>query len=323
MRLVAGLIVALLLGAAGTPFKRAALSERKSWPDYEEYVALPPPKAAPLLAAGYRELAADITWVRALVYYGSGRIGESEFVYLTKFIDNVIALDPHFKRVYEWAAYSVTHKAGYATKQELELSAHYLELAIERFPDDGRLFWDAGIRYWLYMYGDTPEQRRRYRERAAELIEAAMHKPNANPNWPTMAAELRTRLGQKEQAIRYLREMILTTENKKARQRMLNKFGYLVDSVEVADELAREAAEFERRWKDNLPYAPPSLFVLLGPEPSPVIDFDRLATERDLFMIDPSAPAPELVAPPEPEHLPQRLEDDRGAVDGRDAGGPR
>ncbi len=322
MRLLAGLVLAALLGVAALPFKELALLERDEWPRYEEYVPLPPPRAAPILAMGYRELMADVTWVRALVYYGSGRIGESRFLYLTKFIDNILELDPYFKRVYEWAAYSVTHKAGYATRQELSLSADYLERAMKQFPDDAGLFWDAGIRYWLYMYGDSPEEKRRYRERAADLIEAAMHKPGANPNWPTMAAELRTRLGQREQAIRYLREMILTTNNNKARERMLRKFGYLVDSVDVADELLREAEAFDRAWKASVPYAPKTFHVLLGPEPSPVIDFDQLATDRDLFMIDP-LPAEDPVTPPEPAHLPDGLEDDVGPVDGGNPDLPR
>jgi len=322
MRLLVALAAAALLGVAAHPFKQLALLERGEWPRYEEYVPLPPPKAAPLLAMGYRELMADVTWVRALVYYGSSRIGESEFIYLTKFIDNILELDPAFRRVYEWAAYSVTHKAGYATKQELRLSADYLERAMKQFPDDAQLFWDAGIRYWLYMYGDSPEEKRKNRERAADLIEAAMHKPGAHPNWPTTAAELRTQLGQKEQAIRYLREMILTTDNKQARERMLGKFGYLVDSVDIADELLAEAEAFDKEWKDNVAYAPKTFHILLGPRPSPVIDFDQLATDRDLFMIEP-LPVEHDVTPPEPTHLPDGLEDDAGPVDGGDPDLPR
>ena len=39
----------------------------------------------------------------------------------------------------------------------------------------------------------------------------------------------------------------------------------------------------EARWRATLPFAPPTFYFILGDRPSPVIDFDRLATERDLF----------------------------------------
>jgi hypothetical protein len=285
MRLVAGLIAGLLLGAAAQPFKQAALADRAGWPEYEEYVALPPPKAARMLAMGQRELAADINWVRAL-QYRSERVANTEFIYLSKFIDNILALDPKFKRVYTWAAFSVTHQQGHATQKEMRMSVRYLERGIEEFPDDGELYWLAGLRYGMDLRGDTEDKTRAYRERAATLLEQAMRKPNANPHWPTMAAELRTRLGQKDRAIRDLREMILTTENKQARKRMLAKFGYLVDSIDVADELERAAEEFKTQWKAQLPYVPATLYVLVGPEPPAVIDFDELATDRDLFGLD-------------------------------------
>ena len=49
-------------GSAPQLAQGAALAERATWPKTEEYVLLPPPGSAPLLALGYRELAADVSW---------------------------------------------------------------------------------------------------------------------------------------------------------------------------------------------------------------------------------------------------------------------
>jgi hypothetical protein len=36
-----------------------------------------------------------------------------------------------------------------------------------------------------------------------------------------------------------------------------------------------------------MPYAPPTLFFIVGERPDPVIAFDELATDRDLFGAEP------------------------------------
>jgi len=288
IKLVAGVAVALALAVAAHPFKTRAVAVQRTWPESEGYVWLPPPKVAPLLAAGVggREVWADITWIRALVYYGSSRVGGVEFLYLDKFIDNIIALDAKFHRVYEWAAYAVTYKDSVATQEEFATSAEYLKKGIEAFPDDGELYWLLGQRYWLDLKGKSPREKRELLEKGAEYLEAAIHKPNAQPKWATEAAEIRGALGQRQHAIRQLREIILTTDNKKAREKMLGKIAYLADSVDVAHELERAADEFKQRWKAALPYAPATFYVLLGDPPSRVIDFDDLATDRDLIGAD-------------------------------------
>lgn len=194
-----------------------ARAERKTWPPAEAHALfLPPPEIAPTIFAGYRQLMADITWVRALVYYGSSMLGEADYRYLERFIDNVIALDPRFKRVYRWATYAVTYKHETATAEEFEVAVRYAEQGIEMFPDTYEFYWIAGLRYFLDMHSDNPDERRRIREHGAELIEKAMHKPDAPKNLVSVAANLRMKLGQKERALADLRSVILTTDNEEA-----------------------------------------------------------------------------------------------------------
>jgi hypothetical protein len=283
MQVAAGLVVALLVAVAAHPLKQLAQAERSTWPEQQEYVILPPPEVAPVLAGGYKEAWADVTWVRALVYYGGGRVGESQFSYLSRFIDTILALDPKFHRVYEWAAYAVTYKAAQATADEFALSIKYLERGIVEFPKDGDLFWLLGLRYWFDVPAQSKAHKRELRARGADMLERAMRTPNANPRWPTMLAEMRTVLGQRDRALRDLREMILTTDNKKARERMLAKYAGIARNLEIADELESAAVRFDTEHKRHLPYAPPDFYVQLGPRPDPVIDFAALATERDLI----------------------------------------
>ena len=285
LAMTAGLVVAGLLWAGGQTLQAHALADRAAWPHSEDFVLLPSPESAPITYLGYREAAADVTWARALVYYGSTKAEGSDYRYLEKFVDNIIALDPRFKRIYLWAAYAVTFKEDVSRPEEIEKAIKYFEAGMEQFPDDYELFWRAGIRYAFDLKSDDPAQLRRSQERGAELIEAAMRKPNAPPDLVTQAAALRTRLGQKDRAIDELREMILVTENPKAQAKMLTRLRYLVAEADQAlvDEMLRAKEAFEAEWKTEMPWAPPSLFVILGPAPSPVVDPAALAVDRDLI----------------------------------------
>src|SRR5690606_35576368 len=115
-------------------------------------------------------------------------------------------------------------------------------------------------------------------------------------------ARLRTALGQHEHALEDLRQVILTTEDEDARKRLVARYQQL-SGARFPEEDRRAMEAFRDRWRAELPFAPPSLYVLLGDRPSPVIDFDRLAATRDMFGVEPAERDSSLPADdtPEPE----------------------
>jgi tetratricopeptide (TPR) repeat protein len=273
-----------------------AHAERKTWPDTEGYIVLPR-AVEPLARIGYRQLVADILWTYTTVYAADySREQVTQYRYLEQLLDRILELDPKFERVYKWAAFAVMYKNGYATQDEYRKSVEYLERGIEQFPDRYELYWIAGIRYFANLHSDDPEQQRRFREKGASLIEQAMHKPDAPTSLATLAASLRVKLGQKQRALHDLRQVILTIEDEKAQAKLIRRYNALAGE-QFPEEERRAKREFEARWRATLPYASPSMFVLLGERPSPVIDFEALATERDLFGAEPE---PASDAEPEP-----------------------
>lgn len=259
-------------------------AQRQTWPVGEGLVWLPPPRAASIVAIGYRELWADINWSRLLVYYGSNWREDVNyrFRYLTRFLDNIIALDPRFKRVYEWASYSVTFQGGRVEPEEYELSVRYLERAMQVFPDHWRYFWLAGIRYYIDLKSEDPAEQRRLREHGARLIEQAMHKPDAPDNLALLAAGLRTELGQQERALDNLRQIILTTDDPEAQETLIRTYRALAGK-EFPEEATRAKEELQRGWMKELPFAPPNMYVALGDRPAATFDMETLAAEQDLL----------------------------------------
>lgn len=286
LRFIATIVGVLASGLLMYSLGNSARQQRESWPVEESYVTLPSPSAARWSYLGYNQLAADITWSRLLVYYGSGFLGDGDFRYLAKFVRNIIALDPQFKKVYQWASYSVTvtedHRISTAEEDVLQ-SIEILEGAMREFPDDYEFFWLAGIRYFLDLKSDDPKKQRAYKERGSEYLEMAMRKSNAPKDLATKAASFRSQLGQFEQARANLIQMVMTTDDAAAQKKMLESFSSLAPEG-LAQELAAAAKAFRSLHSQHLQQVSEDLFVILGgPPPGAVIEFDELATERALF----------------------------------------
>lgn len=309
--IIVALAIAGLCWLGARALDAAALEERAAWPDAEEHIWVPPPEATPLLSMGYRQLWADVLWARALVYYGASRKTGTDYPYITRFMDNVLALDPKFRRVYRWASYAVLYQSEdeEAKQEEYRLSARYLERGMKEFPNRYELFWIAGVRYYLDMKSDDPEEERRYRERGAELIEEAMHKPDAPPNVATLAASLRSELGQHERALHDLRQVILTTDDEEAREKLITRYNQLAGAG-FPEEAMHAYEDFRRRWTEALPFAPPNMYVLLGERPAPAFDLERLATPQDLFGVEPEADFDALFAPADDQQAEAARDDD-------------
>ncbi len=251
---------------------------RQEWPQVETRSFIPAPDLAGVVALGYRELAADLFWARTLVYYGDGIARRGNLDEVDALLELVNTLDPHFRRPYRWGGYATTYRGGASTENEFWGSIRVLERGLAALPDDWELAWLLGLRYAYDLKGKTPEEQRAHREKGAEYLESAMRMPSSPADLPLVAASLRTKLGQKDRALRELREMILTTENEKTRRLLQQRYAALA-SENMGEEVAQAGKAFEMEWRATLPYVPASFFVLVGPAMTSKTDLETLPSQ--------------------------------------------
>lgn len=262
-----------------------AHEERAGWPATAERVTLPPRGTARALSLGYRELYADLAWCRALVYYGDSWGGDGDLTQIEDLADLIIELDPRFEPVYLWAPYAVLYKTGEVTQDEYRSSVRYLERAMVEFPDNYQHYWTAGTRYYLDLQSEDAQVTRYFRERGVRLIEQAMQMPNAPTELATMAATMRSKLGQHQRALDNLRRMIAMTDNPAARKQLLKRLHQA--APDLADELTAARTALEQRWQRDMPAVSLDFYILLGPPPPPTFDLRELTTPQDLFIGEP------------------------------------
>jgi hypothetical protein len=267
----------LLLFLARLPQRTAAALRPEA---VDAHVTVPTPTAARILSLGHNELLADLTWIRTLIYYGDGLVHDHGMPDVEKLVLLMNRLDPWFRKPYFWGAHATTFRRRSVTQEEYLASVEVLRRAVERFPKDWELSWLLGLRLFFDVKTQDVAAQTRLREEGAMYIERAMRLPGAPSNLPLLAVSLRTRLGQKERAMRELREMILTTEDEKAREILEARYAALADEA-ASSEIGAAARKLEAEWRAHLPYAPPSLYVILGPPPPPAVDLDALARGQD------------------------------------------
>ena len=131
--------------------------------------------AAAKLSLGYKNLLADIYWMRAVVYYGAKRRGGGErpnYDQLFPLLDLVTSLDPHFHVAYRFGAVFLSEAYPNGPGRP-DLALELLQRGIARDAGRWTYYHDAGfICYW--SLNDLP--------RAAEWFAQGGDRPGA-PEW--------------------------------------------------------------------------------------------------------------------------------------------
>ncbi|MFW6087256.1 MAG: hypothetical protein ACODAG_08630 [Myxococcota bacterium] len=255
---------------------------------YEDVYYVPPSSWLPVFSLGYREAAADLLWMRGLVYFGDELVHRGQVKHIFNYGDAIVTLDPHFNRAYRWVAMA----ALYNPKTELSLedverARAFLAEGVRRFPDDGELAWEMGalLAYELLPRIEDPQERERIKATAADHMMVAARQ-GAGPPWLTLtnATQLEG-LGRTEQAVRHLEEMYSLVSDPATREQIRLQIANLRSEAH-AEAIERTWSDLEQRRREEFPYMPMGLYLLVRPRP--VVDEAALLERR---LVPPSGAA--------------------------------
>ena len=282
MRVAVALAVTVASIVGAQLVRDAARSVRGGGTRADEAPYTPTPEMATFVSLGYRELAADLLYARFRGYFGGGQSSSDAMGDLA---EAIVALDPQFRRGYDLGAIAMTAATHDVTTASYLRAIRLLEAGARVFPDNWRLPKLAGQIYLVDLQTDDPAQRRDWDSKGALLLESAARKPGAPADAALTAVFVQSKLGQHEHAINSLRELLLITDDERARKSILEKLAALTEDSqeEIAAELLAARRNFDRERRAQRPAVPPSMYVLLGPPLPASFDMADLATGgRDL-----------------------------------------
>jgi hypothetical protein len=272
--------VAVLVAIAGLAGSRGAREWTKDEPmetiSDEPYA--PSPAMAPIITIGYREMAADMLFIRLAGYFGGD---DSTSTGIAALVEAIVALDPRLQRIYEYGAEAIVLARNGVDQKAIFHALDIFERGAREFPDDPKIPMRAGEMYLHDLTTKDPKKRREWDEKATLLIESATRKPGADAGMASeLVATLQTKYGHRERAIAGLQEMLLVTTDDHARQHLRDKLAELAgaDGDEIASELLVARRQFDDAWKATRPAINPNMYILLGNPLGSSFDLVDLAT---------------------------------------------
>lgn len=202
---------------------------------------------------GYRNLVADVYWMRAVVYYGGKRkqyeqladkgvVADINFDLLYPLLNLVTTLDPHFKVAYRFGAIFLT-EAYPAGPGRPDQAIALLQRGIANDSARWEYMEDIGFVYYWWIK-DFP--------RAAEWFQRASEQPGA-PSWLAPLAATTLQEGGARQSSRLLWTQLLNSDAEWLRRSAAHRLQQL-DAMDQIDDLNaridRYAAEHGARPTD-------------------------------------------------------------------------
>lgn len=227
-----------------------------------EVLYVPDERMSRLMMLGYDQAAADLLWLRTLGYFGHHFASDRQYEWLEFFIEQILALDPRFHKVYHWAGANVLYGRRF-TNDNVLTSNRFYEAALERFPDDHEAAYRLGLNYYIELRSKDPVEQRGYKEQGLSYLEMAANMPTAPHRLRNLVASVATKLGKTQIAVQSLLDLLVQETDPEARRALQLRIERLKSGVD-ASELAAAANGFRAAHDATFPYTPDVLFMHLG-----------------------------------------------------------
>ena len=195
------------------------------------------------ISLGYRELLADIYWLRVLQYFGSEEINirEDDSALLYKYFEILTDLDPRFVNAYRFGGTFLAEPYPFGFG-DFESGIKLLDKGRENNPDNFRIPYEQAFLYYIYE--------KNY-EKAAELFTEASEKPALSDfrraSIKGMAGSASKKGGNRELSKQIWKEIYQTSQNERRKNFALKNLKEL-NTRDFEDRLTITARQYEEKF---------------------------------------------------------------------------
>jgi tetratricopeptide (TPR) repeat protein len=165
---------------------------------------LPSSEFMQMASLGYRNLASDLLWFKAVQYYGGYRLAQNGIRLFGHLADVITDLDPKFKGAYKLSALIISEDLG-----EHKEGVRLMEKGLRNNPDDYWLTYEMGFLH--YLGGHDYTEAEKYFSLAATL-------PGADEKAARFAADAAKKGGDYESSIELWAELADNSDDKYIRE---------------------------------------------------------------------------------------------------------
>jgi len=266
-------VAVLLAGAAGVATLQPGLARvAHHVKEHDEVYALPPPAQLHVATLGWDAAGVDLLWATLLVDYGTHWQEHREFTAVPQYADAILELEPDYAPLYKYIDTLLAYRPLQGTEDDVRKARAYLERGTRERPSDPAVWLEYGqfIAFMgpSFLHADADKQA--WRKDGAIAIAHAVEL-GADVDNSLTAASMLTRAGEKQAAIRYLRQAYEFTEHPSmtAIHQAIGQRLAALQAMADLDEADAIAHAIDERWQRELPYLSRDRYVVLGPSVDP------------------------------------------------------
>jgi tetratricopeptide (TPR) repeat protein len=262
-------VAVLLAGAAGVATLQPGLARTAhDVKEHDEVYALPPPAQLHVATLGWNAAAVDLLWAKLLVDYGTHWQEHREFTGVPQYADAILELEPDYAPLYKYIDTLLAYRPLQGTEDDARKARAYLERGTRERPGDPAVWMEYGqfVAFigpsFLHAAADKEAWRKDGAIAMAHAVELG-----ADADYSLTAASMLSNAGEKQAAIRYLRQAYAFTEHP-SMAAIHKAIGERLAALQASAELDVEdaaARAIDARWQRELPYLPRDRYVVLGP----------------------------------------------------------
>lgn len=238
------IIFIFLLIVVSVPFQRKIDDIRGGFSPIEEALYFSS-STLKKLSLGYKELLADIYWMRALQYFGGKRFEEKDPEQLYKYFDILTDLDPKFANAYRFGGSFLAEPVPFGMG-DVERGMKLYDKGRMNNPDNFHIPLEQGFIYYLNL---------KDYEKASELFEEASEKPGLSDlrraSFKGMAASAYRKGGNRELS-RRIWEYIYQNATDEGRKNFALLNLKELRAADIEDHLTKAVGEYMNRY-DKMP----------------------------------------------------------------------
>jgi hypothetical protein len=245
----------------------AAIRDRLMTEDDRYY--LPPSTWLRFFCVGYNEAAADVVWIKTLVYFGRQfkATSDVEERYTTNYLLTAVDLDPRFRSLYTYGnALTLFQNNGKVNEKTVKMAMELLERGVEEFPGDGEILFQLGfmhfyeMRPFMSLDGNDPK-RRFHNELGARLIARSALLKGAPPYASRLSASIMGKAGLEDMVVDHLRALLGQETEPSLRELLASKLRAALGKAAERD--IAETERLKQKWLAAMPYIPYDFFLIL------------------------------------------------------------
>lgn len=234
---------------------------------------LPPAQWLRAMSLGFNEAAADLVWIKTLVYFGgqwetNKEKGESNFT--MNYLGTAAQLDPRFRSIYTTgSAITLFQDRGKVSEKTVKNTIELLERGVLEYPGDGDILFNLGFMHYFemrpFMRNDARDPKTRYhRDTGAQLIGRSALMEGAPPYAALLSSTVLSREGFDGLIVEHLKAQLARETDENIRKELKHRLRMEIGKAAERD-IARTEA-IQKTWRLEMPYVPFDFYMLLEPQ---------------------------------------------------------